>query len=267
MTEQQLNAPPSARPPIPASGIRHINRRHPDRFTVVGNHLTQHRGLSLTAIGLAVHIQSLPAGAKVTIKCLADRFPEGEVRIAAALRELEAHGYLARTRERLPSGRVITRTVSYNNPPAMTASPPSPPPRPTPPPPPPTATAARPEAPEAHRAAAELLIDLRRHDPRLLLSARDVRALAPAATAWLDRGVTPEAVSRTLTARLPATPIHHPVALLTHRLTEFLPPPLPAAPRPSRPDPLQNCEDCDRAFRSPEPGHCAACRARKQAAA
>ncbi|MGW2226189.1 helix-turn-helix domain-containing protein [Streptomyces formicae] len=255
MTEQQLNAPPPAKPAIPASGIQHINRRHPDRFTVVGNHLTQHRGLSLTAIGLAVHIQSLPAGAKVTIKCLADRFPEGEVRIAAALRELEAHGYLARTRERLPSGRVITRTVSYNNPPAMTASPPSPPP--------PTPAAAHPEAltpsPEAHRAAAELLTDLRRHDPRLLLSARDVRALAPAATAWLDRGIPPEAVRRTLTAGLPTAPIHHPAALLTHRLTELLPPPLPPATRPTRPDPLQNCEDCDRAFRSPEPGRCRDC--------
>ena len=68
--------------------------------------------MPLTAIGRAAHIQSLPAGAKVSIKALADRFPEGEVRIAAALRELETHGYLARTRERLPSGRVITRTVS-----------------------------------------------------------------------------------------------------------------------------------------------------------
>ncbi|QEU94079.1 helix-turn-helix domain-containing protein [Streptomyces kanamyceticus] len=254
MTEQQLNAPPPAKPPIPASGIRHINRRHPDRFTVVGNHLTQHRELSLTAIGLAAHIQSLPAGAKVTIKCLADRFPEGEVRIAAALRELEAHGYLARTRERLPSGQVITRTVSYNNPPAMTASPPIPPPAPT---------AAQPApitpSPEAHRAAAELLTDLRRHDPRLLLSARDVRNLAPATTAWLDRGIPPEAVSRTLTAGLPTAPIHHPAALLAHRLTELLPPPLPATPRPARPDPLQNCESCDRAFRSPEPGHCRDC--------
>ncbi|MGW8882606.1 hypothetical protein, partial [Streptomyces mirabilis] len=64
----------------------------------------------------ATHIQSLPAGAGIGIKLLADRFPESEARIAAALRELEAHGYLKRTRERLPSGRVVTRTVSYNQP-------------------------------------------------------------------------------------------------------------------------------------------------------
>ncbi|MGW6026658.1 helix-turn-helix domain-containing protein [Streptomyces sp. NPDC055099] len=251
MADQQLNAPPCAASPVPSSGIGHDNRRHADRFTVVGNHLTQHRDLSLTAIGLAAHIQSLPAGAKVSIKRLAERFPEGEVRIAAALRELEAHGYLTRTRERLPSGQVITRTVSYNNPPAMTAAQPSPTPAPPPPP------------PEAHdTAATTLLTDLRRHDPRLLLAERDVHRLAPAATAWLDRGISPEAVRRTLTAGLPTSPIHHPAALLAHRLTEFLPPPLPATPAPpSRPDPLQNCDHCDRAFRAPGPGYCRDCTA------
>ncbi|WP_406507257.1 hypothetical protein [Streptomyces sp. NBC_00212] len=33
-----------------------------------------------------------------------------------------------------------------------------------------------------------------------------------------------------------------------------------AAAGPARPDPLQTCETCDRAFRSPEPGHCRGCR-------
>lgn len=126
MADQQLNAPPCGQSQVPADvppgGIHHINRRHADRFTVVGNHLVQHRQLSLTAIGLAAHIQSLPRGASATIKTLASRFPEGEVRIAAALRELEAHGYLTRTRERLASGRMVTRTTSYNNPLAMIGS-------------------------------------------------------------------------------------------------------------------------------------------------
>ncbi|MFI7317600.1 helix-turn-helix domain-containing protein [Streptomyces venezuelae] len=272
MAEQQLNAPPCASPAIPSSGIRHINRRHPDRYTVVGNHLAQHRHLSLTAIGLATHIQSLPAGAKVTIKCLVDRFPEGEVRIAAALRELEAHGYLTRTRERLPSGRVVTRTVSYNNPDALNTtseqrpSPPATQPKPVrpkrPAPATPTAPVPAPHTPDLdrHRTALTLLTDLRRHDPRLLLAERDVRRLAPAVAAWLERDVTPEAVRRTLTAGLPGEPIHRPAALLAHRLTALLPPPLPVAPRgPRRPDPLQNCDHCDRAFRAPEPGLCGAC--------
>ncbi|MDN0193714.1 helix-turn-helix domain-containing protein [Streptomyces sp. S.PNR 29] len=115
MDTQHLSAPACAQPLNPR-GITHINTKHTTRFTVIGNHLTQHRRLTLTAIGLACHIQSLPSGTRVDIKTLAARFPEGETRIAAALRELEAHGYLARIRERLPSGRIVTHTVSYNQP-------------------------------------------------------------------------------------------------------------------------------------------------------
>ncbi|MGW0734199.1 helix-turn-helix domain-containing protein [Streptomyces sp. NPDC002851] len=259
MALQQLSAPSCARPQVPSAGVQHINRRHRDRFTVVGNHLAQHRELSLVAIGLATHIQSLPAGAKVTIKALAERFSEGEVRIAAALRELEAHGYLARTRERLPSGRVVTRTVSYNNPPAMAACS-EPPPAPSAPRTPRTPPAAA-EEHGTDPVATTLLTDLRRHDPRLLLSQCDVTRLAPAVAAWLDRGIDPDAVRRTLTAALPTEPIRHPAALLAHRLQELLPPPLPATPIPEalRPDPLQNCDACDRAFRAPEPGRCRDC--------
>ncbi|MER5987120.1 hypothetical protein [Streptomyces sp. NPDC001787] len=102
--------------PLPASGVIHIVIPHTSRFTVVGNHLAQHPGLSSTAVGIAVRIQSLPPGADVGIKALAARFPEGESRIAAALRELEAHGYLQRTRTRLPGGRIVTRTVFCNQP-------------------------------------------------------------------------------------------------------------------------------------------------------
>ncbi|MEU2880653.1 helix-turn-helix domain-containing protein, partial [Streptomyces sp. NPDC007070] len=58
-------------------------------------------------------------------------------------------------------------------------------------------------------------------------------------------------------------PSRRPAALLAHRLTAQLPPPppfrAPAAPPPVR-HPLQTCESCDRAFRSPHPGHCRDCR-------
>ncbi|RPK63592.1 hypothetical protein EES43_11290 [Streptomyces sp. ADI96-02] len=105
--------------PLPSSGVIHIAIPHTSRFTVVGNDLAQHPGLSSTAVGLAVRIQSLPRGAEVGIKALAARFPEGEKRIAAALRELEAHGYLQRDRTRLASGRIVTRTVFCNQPAAL----------------------------------------------------------------------------------------------------------------------------------------------------
>ncbi|MDW8809251.1 helix-turn-helix domain-containing protein, partial [Streptomyces scabiei] len=98
------------------SGVIHENSRHTNRFTVIGNHLAQHQELSGLAIGLGVHIQSLPTGTPVDIKTLAARFPEGPTRIAGALRELETHGYLRRTRVRTESGRIVTRTVSCNQP-------------------------------------------------------------------------------------------------------------------------------------------------------
>jgi hypothetical protein len=105
--------------PLPTSGVIHIAISHTSRFTIVGNHLAQHAELSLTAIGIGVHIQSLPAGSRVGIKALTARFPEGETTIASALRELEAHGYLHRTRVRLTKGRLATRTVFCNQPGAV----------------------------------------------------------------------------------------------------------------------------------------------------
>ncbi|WP_406429039.1 helix-turn-helix domain-containing protein [Streptomyces sp. NBC_01589] len=305
MDTQQISAPSHT----PSSGVVHNNTRHSSRFTVVGNHLTQHGELSLTAIGLASHIQSLPAGARIGIRFLAERFPESEARIAAALRELEAHGYLKRTRERLPSGRVVTRTVSYNQP-TLDATPvaaPQPQPRPvrpapeppaapapapalvpetapapalvpeaapTPPPQPDTKKPAstpvprlplpQPQVPDLdrHRAATDLLADLRRHEPRLLLAEGAIRHLAPAVAAWLERGAHPDVVRRALATDLPE-PLTHPAGLLAHRLTTLLPPPLPggaAREAVPRPVPLQNCEGCERAFRAPEPGHCRECR-------
>ncbi|MGX1954159.1 hypothetical protein ACWIGY_28140 [Streptomyces anulatus] len=313
--------------PLPASGVIHIAIPHTDRFTIVGNHLAQHPDLSCTAVGIAVRIQSLPQGVEVGIKALAARCREGEKRIAAALRELEAFGYLQRVRDRLPSGRVITRTVFCNQPTALlrprrpASTPPHTPapPRaqaaperapapaarpeqperpgqsetlaapPVPPPPPavsppaplfvplvPAPTAPKPPprhlphptepAPELDRAATALLSDLRRHAPQFTLSETDVRRLVPGVAAWLERGARPDTIRHALTDD-PPNPLKHPAKLLKYRLTELLPPPPPgihdlaalARPRITV-TPFQTCDDCDRAFRSPTPGHCRDCR-------
>ncbi|MET9410406.1 helix-turn-helix domain-containing protein [Streptomyces sp. NPDC002935] len=124
------------------SGVAHVREYQPDRYTIVGNHLAQHRGLSATAIGIAVHILSLPEGARVDIRSLAERFPEGRARIGCALRELETRGYVERVRERLPSGQMVTRTYAYHAPaltrarregePETTATPVAPAPRTSP---------------------------------------------------------------------------------------------------------------------------------------
>ncbi|MGW0825571.1 helix-turn-helix domain-containing protein [Streptomyces sp. NPDC002845] len=107
---------PPVRRSTTRSGVTHIREFQPDRYTIIGNHLAQHRELSLTAIGIGTHILSLPEGASADIRTLADRFPEGRDRIAFALRELEAHGYVERVRERGDGGRVVTRTYAYNAP-------------------------------------------------------------------------------------------------------------------------------------------------------
>ncbi|TRV77011.1 helix-turn-helix domain-containing protein [Streptomyces sp. 130] len=257
MATSQVIAPSRAPSGSPAAGVQHVNVRHTSGFTVIGNHLAQHPDLSLLAIGLAAHIQSLPAGARVGIKCLAARFPESEARITAALRELEAAGYLRRSRLRLPNGRVVTRTTSYNQPHAI-ASASAPVASPAPckqPPPPPIPVETR------HRAAADLLAGLRRHAPQLTLSARDISQIAPEVTTWLDRNVRPAAVRHALTSDLPPV-VRHPAGFLRTRLTDLLPPPLPTAPERTAPEavPLQDCDRCERVFRAPEPGHCRECR-------
>ncbi|MCF3171148.1 hypothetical protein IPZ64_30290, partial [Streptomyces violaceoruber] len=112
MATQQVSAPPRG----PSAGVVHVNIRLTGGYTIISNRLSQHRGLSLLAIGLGTHIQSVPDGWRVGVKALAAIFPESEARIAAALRELERHGFLRRVRERVPGGRVATRTESYNHP-------------------------------------------------------------------------------------------------------------------------------------------------------
>lgn len=190
MATPQVIAPPRApsgspgphHDVTPTSGVIHVNVRHISGFTVIGNHLAQHPDLSLTAIGLAAHIQSLPAGARVGIKFLAARFPESGARIAAALKELEAAGYLLRSRVRLPDGRFVTRTTSYNQPTATAPAPAPAPPRQKPAPVPATPPAPRKQqlpTGERHPAAITLLAGLRRHAPQLTLSARDISELAP----------------------------------------------------------------------------------------
>ncbi|CAM5321527.1 hypothetical protein SBADM41S_10728 [Streptomyces badius] len=107
-----------------------------------------------------------------------------------------------------------------------------------------------------YAAAADLLAGLPRAAPLFLLSEEDVRGLVPGVAAWLERGARPDAVRAAITDD-PPVPLRHPAKLLRHRLATLLPPPLPAA-EPTVP--LQNCDDCDRAFRSSVPGCCRGCR-------
>ncbi|MGW4275900.1 helix-turn-helix domain-containing protein [Streptomyces seoulensis] len=296
---------------VTPSGVTHVRTYQSGQYVVVGNHLAQHRELSLTAIGLATHILSVPEGTPVDIRSLTERFPEGRDRIAFALRELEAHGYLRRMREHTESGRLVTRTYAHHTPPAAEAAgspggvravtaparpraraaagaevPGAPQedgqacggaaaaPVPVAPDVPgqagPPAPSAKVTPPDRHQEKAlSLLAALRRTDDRLTLSLGDVKRLAPLVIAWFANGATDSVVHRALTTDLPVV-LKHPAGLLAHRLGELLPPPLPVAPPPPpvtgaggavRRHPFQDCEGCDRVFRSPEPGRCRDCRA------
>ncbi|MDX3643616.1 hypothetical protein [Streptomyces sp. MB09-02B] len=265
--EHSPPAPPELPPDAPRAGVLHVRHRHTERYTVVGNHLAQHPSLSATAIGIGVHIQSLPDGASVSIKALTLRFREGEVTIGKALRELENAGYLVRRRVPLGDGRIATRTFFLDHPGLVvrasmrgggleaaapvqaSAARDEPEPRPAvgPVAVPGEAAGSRPDSSPAsvrtRRAApepvavptgpaADLLARLRLADARLLLSERDVQRLAPAVETWLARAATPDQITRTLTAGLPseAVPIRCPASLLGYRLTTLLPPPLPTGP-------------------------------------
>ncbi|MDX6315260.1 MAG: hypothetical protein QOF44_4724 [Streptomyces sp.] len=257
MTSAQFSAGPQA-------GVRHVRHHHAERFTVVGNHLAQNRELSAVAIGIAVYIQSLPDGVPVGIRELTARFREGEMTIARALRELEAAGYLERRRERLTDGRMVTRTTFFERPgaaPAGTPGPAAPVVRERAAPGPRPRTEPVPEGP-VDPVAAAVLAGLRGRDERLVLSAREVRRLAPGLSAWLERGVTPEQARAVLCGLLPVGEIPKPAGLIAWRLRELMPPALPAAPPqgPARPEPMQACEGCERGFRAPEPGRCRDCR-------
>ena len=282
------------------SGVTHIREYQPNRYTIVGNHLAQHRELSLTAIGLAVHILSLPEGAPVDIRTLAGRFTEGRDRIGFALKELEAEGYVDRVRERVAGGRVVTRTYAYNAPAltrargqaaAVPVAPVTPlvpaseddghqePVPPTPEAVPEAVPVPEPEPPrgEHHDKAESLLIGLRRTDNRFTLSRKDVKRLTPAVVAWFDNGASKAAVHHAMTADVPVV-LKSPAGFLAHRLGELLPPPLPfspeppaapaADPEPSLPYSFVDCLGvCNRVFRAPEPGLCRDCRNREAASA
>ncbi|MCX5401681.1 MarR family transcriptional regulator [Streptomyces sp. NBC_00102] len=138
------------------------------------------------------------------------------------------------------------------------------------PPPPPGATEGASGPSPAYLALAEL----GRRERRLTLSAADCAVLEPLAAAWFARGVSAEYLTSALTAGLPEQ-VGSPVGLVRRRLTDKMPPRLPAAPTPppvpapgGRPATpvrglLVECTDCGRPGRAealPD-GLCVPCRA------
>ncbi|MFJ3574023.1 MarR family transcriptional regulator [Streptomyces rubiginosohelvolus] len=233
---------------------------------------------------VAGFVDHLPDGASMSVKQLAKQLPlYGQQAISTALKALSVAGHLRRVRCAVGTGDETrwvfrtfwSRTARDNEwwttylatetasqaaapapPPARPESPAvaGPAPEPTPVPPqrtPPQAPDAEPTQTTGPSPAYLTLARLGRNDHRLGLSADDCTTLEPLAAQWLDRGVTTDYLTNTLTAGLPAQ-IDSPAGLLRRRLIDKLPPRLPDTtntpantPAPTR-RLLVECTDCGR---------------------
>ncbi|KAB7852808.1 hypothetical protein [Streptomyces mobaraensis] len=138
---------------------------------------------------------------------------------------------------RVVGGHPTDKTGSNTSlPPAPLIAPPEEPPPPPPPGPRPTPPACLPEPLLEHGAL--ILASVSHGEPRLRLTGREVKELAPLAADWLLRGVKAAQLREELSVGLPER-IHHAAALLRNRLLRKLPdaPPIAAPPRPEPPRP------------------------------
>lgn len=216
-------------------------------FTVIGNEVLRDNRLSFCARGILAHLLSLQDGQRGDIRTLADSTPEGRERVAAALRELEALGYLKRTTKRSPQGRLYTETDVFDSldRPTSQVAPHAGLPgsgygksgsdgdhpvneqdeEPTLPPPLIAEDAVGREGvgSEETKASAALLARVGRAEPRLSLGRREALRLAPLVAEWQRRGATDLHVIYALTAGLPSSGVYHPAGFIEARLRSKMP--------------------------------------------
>ncbi|WP_329022494.1 MULTISPECIES: hypothetical protein [Streptomyces] len=199
--------------------------------------------LSFTARGILVYLLSLPDGADIDVRKLADRHPRvGRRGVQSAVDELIAAGYYVRRTRRDDHGRLRTETFVTDTPQVRVAAsdhqpgtgdpgtqaagtlpsvdknsgknedktPPASPPR---------------EGGDEHLTqASRLLARLAAVDSRLRLSGKQVTALAPFAAEWLRRGATVAELTDALCQGLP-TRVYSAARLVGDRLHRKLPDP------------------------------------------
>ena len=86
------------------------------RYTQILNTALQDHRLSFRARGLMAYLLSLPPSARINSSQLAERTKEGREAIRTALRELEEHGYLRRTKQRTDKGTFRPESVVCDDP-------------------------------------------------------------------------------------------------------------------------------------------------------
>ncbi|MFC8717633.1 helix-turn-helix domain-containing protein [Kitasatospora sp. NPDC057198] len=122
--------------------------------------------------------------------------------------------------------------------------------RPAPSPAPAAAAAAAPVLDDRTRIAADTLLRVVRHEPRLRIGEAEAVRLAPLVAGWFDRGSNPADLAAALLPGLPEH-VHSPAGFLYSRLTDKVPAAFaPAAPAPT-------CDTCHDPV--PRPGRCHRC--------
>lgn len=90
-----------------ASQLLIVRRRHAGNFTQIPNSLIRNERLSLKALGVIVHLLSLPPGYRVSLEGLCAVRKEGETAMRTAIKQLESLNYMRIVRDRSASGQFI----------------------------------------------------------------------------------------------------------------------------------------------------------------
>ena len=85
-------------------------------YTVVANAIVRDASLSYRARGLLILLLSMPDNWETSSIWLAARAPEGRDAVRKALAELEQRGYLRRSTQRGPDGKLRVVTTVYDRP-------------------------------------------------------------------------------------------------------------------------------------------------------
>ncbi len=85
-------------------------------YTIIANAIVRDASLSYRARGLLILLLSMPDNWETSSMWLAARAPEGRDAVRKALKELEGRGYLRRTKQRGPDGRIRIVTTVFDRP-------------------------------------------------------------------------------------------------------------------------------------------------------
>lgn len=90
------------------------DKDHP--YFIMSRALAENACLSYAARGMMCYLLAKPSDWQVRVGDLIKQSPGGMRHVRAILKELEAHGYLKRTRQKLASGRFTWSTAIYESP-------------------------------------------------------------------------------------------------------------------------------------------------------